>query len=275
MPTAREVISRIYEKPPYIIDENLLHEKGLMFIGGPPKAYKSFLLNSLCYHLTTGTNLFGAFRSHANHTQAAFLVNSPKRVLLFEQEIGEFSLKDRLKPLADSLADEQQALFLDSLYVHSCDRSLRLDQEPKEIEAVIAKVKPDIVCLDPLIEFHHREENSASEMQQVMRGLDYLRDKYGVAIIVTHHCGKPGDRLGADQLRGSSAIFGKGDSYIMLSVHNRASGIIRLEFVVRRGIPIRSLLVKLDWTDLRIRFHDWYSTKSAKSALESAYGSLQ
>lgn len=271
MQSARELVSRVYEKSPYIIDENILHDKGLMFIGGAPKSYKSFVLNTLCMHLATGTPLFGAYRKKARETAPAFRVQKPYRILLFEQEIGDFSLKDRLLPLADTLEELQRSLFLDNVFTHSCDRSLRLDnpEGAAAIGKIIEEVKPDIVIFDPLVEFHHGDENSTQDMSRVMRGVDWIRDRYNVAVIMSHHCGKATElRSGADALRGSSAIFGKGDSYFMLTVHNRGAGIMAVEPTLRRGIPIRRFLIKLDWSGLNFKFVDWATTKSTTDALK-------
>jgi len=273
MQSAQELVSRIYEKSPYIIDENILHNKGLMFIGGPPKAYKSFVLNSVCFHLATGTPLFSAFRKKVRNTIPAFGIQRPYRILLFEQEIGDFSLKDRLLPIANSLPLQQREQFLSNLFTHSCDRSLRLDtaEGAAAVGRLIEEAKPEIVVFDPLVEFHHGDENSTQDMSRVMRGVDWLRDKYAVAVIMSHHCGKATElRAGADALRGSSAIFGKGDSYFMLTVHNRGAGILSVEPTLRRGIPIRRFLVKLDWTTLKVNFVDWATTKTMTETLKEA-----
>lgn len=270
MQSARELVSRTYEKSPYIIDENILHDKGLMFVGGPPKAYKSFVLNTICLHLATGTNLFGATRKKARYESPAFAVQRPYRILLFEQEIGDFSLKDRLLPMANSLPEPQKSLFLDNVFTHSCDRSLRLDNAEGAgvIGKIIEQVKPEIVIFDPLVEFHHGDENSTQDMSRVMRGVDWVRDKFNVAVIMSHHCGKANDlRAGADALRGSSAIFGKGDSYFMLNVHNRGAGILLVEPTLRRGIPIRRFLIRLNWNDLKIRFDSWATNETTRKTL--------
>lgn len=269
MQSARELVSRPFETIPFIIDENILHERGLMFIGGPPKAYKSFMLNTLCLHLTTGTHLFGAFRRKNRRDIPAFGVRRPYRVLLLEQEIGDYSLKGRILAIANGLPQEQRDLFLDNLFTHSCDRTLRLDQQAgtTAIAQLVERTKAEIVLFDPLVEFHHGDENSTKDMSQVMRFVDLLRDNYGTAVIISHHCGKPNDlRAGADALRGSSVIFGKGDAYLMLSVHNRGAGIIAVEPTLRRGIPIRRFLAKLDWQTQQVRFHDWASTKAMTEA---------
>lgn len=273
MQSAKELFNHTFTESPYLINEGILNEQGIMVVGGPPKAYKSFVLNTLCSHLTTGTNLFGAQRISHGRSYPAFCVERTCKVLLFEQEIGDISLRDRLVPLANSLPAESRELFMRNLYTHSCDRNLRLDED-KGINAVAdlaRKVKPDVLIFDPLVEFHHGDENSTKDMSRVMRGLDWLRDRLKAAIILSHHCGKANDmRAGADALRGSSAIYGKGDAYFMLSVHNKGAAIVRIEPTLRRGIPIRDFLVRLDWESCSVRFYDWASSKASKAALLEA-----
>lgn len=275
MQSLNQLLSRVWENPPYLIDEGILNEKGMMVIGGPPKSYKSFVLNSLCCHLTAGTNLFGLYRKPHGKDRSipGFNVSRKCKVLFFEQEIGEYSLKERLVPLVSSLSSEERETIGQNLHIHSCDRDLRLDEDKgiNKIADLARLIRPDVIVFDPLVEFHHGDENSTKDMSRVMRGVDWLKDKFNSAVIMSHHCGKANEmRAGADSLRGSSATFGKGDSFFTLSVHNRGAAIIRVEPVIRRGIPIRDFLLKLDWNTCAMRFYDWASSKASKAALLEA-----
>jgi len=263
MQSARELVSRVFDKSPFIIDEGLLNEGGMLFVGGPPKSYKSFTVNTLIYHLTTGTNLFGAVHKKSRSEHPRFNVQRAYRVLLLEQEIGDFSLKDRIKPLGDTLPEQQRAMFYDNLFTHSCDRELRLDTQDGcyKIRDLCLESKAEILCLDPFVEFHHCDENSTKEMSATLRGVDFLRDSLKIAVIISHHAGKSLTLGGADALRGSSAIFAKGDSYLMLNVHNRSAALIKINPTIRRGIPIRDFLIRLDWSTLTFHFQAWATGK--------------
>jgi hypothetical protein len=117
-----------------------------------------------------------------------------------------------------------------------------------------------VLCLDPLIEFHTSDENSTKDMSMVLRAIDHLRERHHFATIINHHTGKPSPekhREGPDQLRGNSVIFGKGDSYLMIQHLNKTSSIVRIDFTVRRGRPIESVQVRLDWDALQARYFDW------------------
>ena len=251
----------------FIIGSKLLPANGLMVIGGPPKSYKSFVSSTLLYHLATGTNVFDTIRTlHGEQRtlEHAFPVPRPMRVLYLEQEIGFEDTRERLIGVLSHITPEQAALYRSNMWVYSRDMSMRLDREDGclKIESLIEAVKPDVVCIDPLIEFHQQNENDASEMNLVFKNLDILREKHNFAAIICHHTSKPSmhsAKSGADLLRGTSALFGKGDSFLMLNVTNRNAGLIAVDFTIRRGKPISPLTLKLDTDRMQVRFLTWKS----------------
>jgi RecA-family ATPase len=251
-----------------IVNEGLLARNAIMVIGGPPKAYKSFVLDTVLVHLATGTNLFGAYRQKHGRAEDALRVRAPQKVLLFEQEIGEFDLQDRLNAVYGSLTAAQQQLVDQNLHTYSCDARLQLDNQTgvAEVAALCAYVKPDVVAFDPLVEFHTSDENSTKDMSLILRNIDFLRQKYDFATLINHHHGKPtaGDvRQGPDLLRGSSVLYGKADSFLTLAVANRNAKRIGITFTIRRGKPIAPMYVLLD-DAMRARFMEWEHANSKK-----------
>lgn len=272
MQSMRELLAKSFPQQPYLIGEGLLNERSLMFIGAPPKSYKSFLLNTMCINLATGTPLFSATRKNHGRDVIAFPIKRPTRVLLLEQEIGDYDLKERIEPVIRSLSPDERELALSNIYTQSCDFNLRLDTKEgmEQIETLVSQAKPEVVCFDPFFEFHSADENAAHAMSLVLRNLSILRQRFGVSLIITHHTGKPreaNDRSGPDLLRGSSAIYGKGDAYLMMEVRNAPAGIIRIVPTIRRGRPIRAFYIMLDWSDLRAKFYRWSSRKTDKEIL--------
>lgn len=268
----KELLEKEFPENPHFIDEGLLNEGSVMVIGGPPKSYKSFILNSLLINVATGTNAFGAFRKHAGKDHPCFLVPQPRRILLFEQEIGEIDLKARFKDTLAELSSEQSPLLLTNLYTHSTDHSLQLDKPEgvKALDKIIGEIKPDLVAFDPLIEFHTSDENDAQEMSLVLRNLDLLREKHKFTSILSHHTKKPMEGSTGpgtpNRLRGSSALYGKGDAFLMLHVVNREAGIIKVSPTLRRGKPIRDFLLRLNKQDLRFYFDGWSNSSITKNA---------
>lgn len=266
-----QLLGMEFKPEDFIIAEGILNKGSIMFIGGPPKSYKSFILNSLIENLCTGSPLFGIAR---------FPISKPQRVLMLEQEIGYLDLQARMKQTLTSMPTGEQGLLKDNLSIISCDHNYEFstDLGTRNVETAIIATNPDIVALDPFVEFHTEDENSAQAMMKVFHRIDRLREKYGVTIIITHHVMKTqrdDPRQGPSLLRGSGTIFAKGDSYLMVDPGpTRNSGLIRSEFTLRRGKPIDNFYLQIDFSDLRARFSRWgyeNPTAAASSHLSSEY----
>lgn len=275
-----ELLTKSFPPTHHIIQPGLLSKGSILIIGGPPKTYKSFVLTDLLISLATGTPLWGATRSPGGgRTVPAFPISSPKTVLYIEQEVGEMDLQERLLEMVKYMPPQARELCNQNIRVRSCDRRIRLDdpEGTKRLAHVIHDANsPDIVALDPLIEFHGSDENSAQEMAYVFHHLDMLRETFGFASLINHHTTKPvkdNPRKGPDLLRGSSVIFGKGDSYIIIDQPDRRKiGRLVLDFTLRRGKPIGSLRLKLNLDTLRMEFDGW--TKANEEEKESKVTSI-
>lgn len=268
----RELITKPVESAPFLIDEGILNVGSILVIGGPPKSYKSFILNTIIQHLINATPLFGAHSRRHGREVSRFTCPRPCRVLLLEQEIGEYDLKNRFGEQLKLIGEKEREALLSNLYIHSCDHMLQLDNQVgvNTIDAVIASVKPDVVIFDPLIEFHTADENDTQSMTRILRNIDFLREKHKFTTILSHHTRKPSDQFGGttpgtpDRLRGNSALYGKGDAFLMLSVVNRNSGIVRINATLRRAKPIKDFYVRLNRKTLQFEFEDFHSTENEK-----------
>lgn len=268
-----------------LISEGILKNNAIGILGGPPKSYKSFITQSLAVDLAIGSSsLFLASRKNHGRDQIAFSITRPLRILVLEQEVGEDDLEDRLKPLYESLPDDHKDLMCNNLFTHSLDHDLQLDKKEgmQAMESIVGEVKPDVLILDPLIEFHTSNENDTQSMSTVLRNLDLLREKFNpLAVWINHHEGKEGavPREGADRLRGNSVIYGKGDTFLMLRVANPNAMIVNCSFTLRRGKRIKPFAVKIDSTSLRTFFHKWGSEKIANGEvadiIEDRKGAVQ
>lgn len=187
----------------------LVPRRSMCFLGGPPKLGKSLLALNLGLSVAAGVPFLGRFAT----------VRS--RVLLIEAEVGLAGLQRRLRAMkAGHSADLTGSNFL---VVSKGD----LGRRPPKIDdpegfavfrGLLEHHKPDLVIIDPLSRFHSMtDENSAGAMLGVLEQFDALVTEFGCSILVVHHHRKPGREegdIGAQALRGSSAIFGFGDSYL-------------------------------------------------------------
>jgi hypothetical protein len=253
-----------------LIGGGLLNDDSMMGMVGAAKTFKSLLDLTTIADLLTARPLFGAHRSdHGRNTLAAFPIRQSRKVLLIEQEMGPLDMRERLLPIYNSLSAAQQAVFDENLLVRSFDHTIQLDtvDGTRILEGILARHRPDVLILDPLIEFHTSNENDTQSMNKIMRGLDAMRQKYRpLALIFIHHEGHPTTtpRQGIGRFRGNTVIGGKVDSAILVNVHNRPARILRLDFVLRRGRPIDSLYVQLDADTLRAEFLCWHRDPERK-----------
>ena len=92
------------------------------------------------------------------------------------------------------------------------------DRDMDAIAESIEYHKPDLVMIDPIINFFSGEENSNSEIHEMLSRVDKLIELFKVAVIIAHHTGKErADDLSFMSARGGSAFAGWMDSGIKLS----------------------------------------------------------
>lgn len=266
----RQLFAKDIPPERWIIADGLLPIGGLLILAGQPKAGKSYTLNALCYAMVTATPALGAQRVLAGGRIApVFTVDRPRRVLVFEQELGQLDYRSRWRSIVDNESPTHKALILDNLFSRSMDFSLLLDQPGVDlIAAEIEEVKPDVVCFDPLAKFHASEENSATEMGRVMRSLSIIRARFGVSVVVLHHEAKPSEhRQGGAAGRGSSVIFADCDAWMSQRMVNRNAMIAHASFEVRRAKPLRSLTMQCDERELML-FDHWGKPKRGRPESE-------
>lgn len=257
----------------FVVDSGLVPLGGLVFVGGPPKSYKSFLLLTMGLQMACGLPIFGACVRHAGSASFRFGVVRPMRVLIVEQELGWIDDRVRLLPMWQSLDKEHRELIGENLHIEAAPYGMnslvRLDNEESDrhylIEA-IDKVKPDILILDPLSMFHRLEENSARDMSLLMRNIAVIRNRFKLkGTIVSHHTSKPRNEgititdAPPDLLRGSSVLFATGDSYIMVSrlVGDR----VRLDFTLRRHKPITAMVGAINENSGMLEYREWVADR--------------
>ena len=121
--------------------ENLWMRDAVGILGGPPRAYKSWLALDMAVSVASGTPCLGTFP-----------VPCPGPVLLFAAEDSPSSLRSRLESITRA-----RHVALDELDVRviTADR-LRLDQpdDQQRFQATVALHQPQVVILDPLVRIH-------------------------------------------------------------------------------------------------------------------------
>jgi RecA-family ATPase len=272
-----ELLDETFPEENHIIGSGLLTNMGMLVIGGPPKTYKSFICNSIAYHLVTATPLFGADRAvRGVEREFTFPIKSSHKVLLLEQEIGRQNIQGRFQQLVAKVDPASRILVREKVFINSKDHEMNLDTERGRvyIARIVEKVKPGVVCFDPLMEFHNSDENSASEMAKVLHGIDWLQERFPFSSILVHHLSKPtrdNPRKGPDMLRGSSVLHGKGDSFMLLTPNQKEQGVVHVDFTIRQGRPIDGMTIAIDFDTLHAKFQHWDRSNQDRKSVRSRF----
>lgn len=221
--------------------EDLWLAEACGLIGGQPKVCKSWLGLDMAVSVASGTPCLGHF-----------LVKAQGPTLVFLAEDAASEVRQRVDGISKSRGIAIAALPLSIITAPT----LRLDFEDdqKRLAATIAKLKPKLVLLDPLVRLHRLDENNAREISGLLGYLRELQRQFHTAIVLTHHSSKRAYSRPGQGLRGSSDLHAFGDSNAYLTrrddqieltlEHRSASALepIRLELQVNdEGAALRPL----------------------------------
>ena len=185
----------------YII-KNWIAENSISVVYGPSNVGKSFFCMSLAYHIAAGEEWVG---------------NKIKRgsVLYLATEGGR-AFENRLYALHKKHGFNDVSLAVRPSPINLYDA----EEDIAKIEAIMAEIgkrmEPvTVLVIDTLARATagQMDENNNSEMSKLIAGLDAIRERTGVHIMLVHHSGKDTSK-GA---RGASALRAACDTEIELS----------------------------------------------------------
>ena len=190
------------QKPRWLVDSLWLSE-AVGIIGGAPKSCKSWLCLDLAVSVASQTPCLGRFS--VNHAGTA---------LIYLAEDSLAAVKARIEGICKS-----RSLNLKDIELYTITASsLRLDAEADQnrLRAMVEKLKPRLLVLDPLVRLHRLDENNASEMSGLLSFFRKLQREFQMAIILVHHAGKRSHARAGLNLRGSTDLHAFGDSNLYL-----------------------------------------------------------
>jgi len=199
-------------------------------IGGAPKVGKSWFGLDLAVSVASGTPCLGHFEAERG------------LALIYLAEDGLPAQRKRIAAIC-----EHRGRSIESLDLHVITAPvLRLDvpADRERLSTAVARLRPKLLVLDPLVRLHRLDENSALDISGLLSFLRELQRAHDVAIALVHHASKKHRARPGQALRGSSDIHAFGDDLAHLVKPNEQDLVLTLEHRHAPSIdPLRLRLV--------------------------------
>jgi hypothetical protein len=216
-------------EPEWLI-EGVWQYHGVNFLVGPPKrARKSTLRRYWLACTLMGIKPFGQYEIGRPVKRALVMLveDHPGNERKVMDAIFRASGHDGLIPKVD--------------FATPIGFSLNNGEHLGQLLNLVEERKYDLVIIDPLIEFHSCDENSASDMRRVALALRALAEK--CCVVVIHHSSKPplqGNMFGSsrtvgESLRGSGVLGGIADTTIRSHAIGTHKHRIKLHFEAKQA----------------------------------------
>lgn len=175
--------------------ENIWVDKSRGLIAGNPGVGKTWLALDMLISVASGLPCLGKYPVKQGS------------VLLMEEEASELNLARRLHSMARARGINASNFN----NVHLATRQFaKVPRDTAEIGLYILENDIKLVVFDSLRRFHGAEENSSSEMQEVLDSFGRLNSLTGASIVLIHHLSKSSDTNSKplfERLRGSSDLW--------------------------------------------------------------------
>lgn len=184
--------------------EHLWVDQAVGFVGGMPKAGKTWLALELAVAVASGRPCLGRYA-----------VARRGHVLIYAAEDSAHAIKQRVRDIAASrgLADfDRLAVGL----ITEPNLRLDLEEHQQRLALTIDRLRPKLLVLDPLVRLHRSDENSAGDIARLLDYLRQLQRNFALAIILVHHVRKSAAALPGQALRGSGDLHAWSDSNLYL-----------------------------------------------------------
>ena len=188
--------------------DKFIFERGRILLLGKPKIGKSHWIGAFATAAATGTKFMGK------------PFPRPMKVMWLQAEIIDAYIRDRVDLYLKAYEKDKEKTDLlgENLIVTGrLQKNLMRDADIEMVARSIEFHEPDMIMIDPVINFFSGEENKNEDVQKFLSRVDKLIDTYRVTAILAHHTGKERqDDMSFMSARGGSAFAGWFDSGIKL-----------------------------------------------------------
>ncbi len=264
-----ELLQKTFPATDAMLASGLMDKGGAIIISGPQKIGKSLFATQLALCLASQRSFLGFEVGPAAY-----------RTLILQAEVGEKRMQERfLKQTrgfpADALNRVMSASVFSSVQLDKPEAVLEIHEALEHLRQPDPDQKlPDLLIIDPLVNFHSGDENVAKDMTKVINVLNEFRAK-GVAVVLVHHHSKGGAEKAnvGHRLRGSTVLPGWYDSHFSLDWNNKERTSVKLDFEVRHDEAPETKVLKLNSETLQ--FEDQNDESSQIGLVVSAVEELK
>ena len=188
--------------------DKFIFERGRVLLLGKPKIGKSHWIGAFATAASTGSKFMGKEFPR------------PMKVMWLQAEIIDAYIRDRVELYLKSYEQHSEMIELidqNLVVTGRLQKNLMRDADIDMVARSIEFHEPDMIMIDPVINFFSGEENKNEDVQKFLSRVDKLIDTYRVTAILAHHTGKERqDDMSFMSARGGSAFAGWFDSGVKL-----------------------------------------------------------
>ena len=195
--SVNELLKIKLKETPYIVD-GLVIEEDINAITAKTGVGKSLFVLKMAEAIDEGKPFLDQYKTQK------------KKVLILDLEMSEHSIVDRVQTVI-----ENKDCGINIFYKNNFDFGNKND-----IEILIEKIREEnfgVLIVDTFSAAHLKEENSNTEMAQILQEMRRVINKTNCTIIFLHHHGKGNAYKNSDKGRGATAIADKLSSYVSLT----------------------------------------------------------
>ena len=222
--SGEDLMNTDFEENPIMI-ESILGEKEVALFSGSTGIGKSVLTLNIAMHV--GSSIVNNIWD--------FKVNCQIPTLFIQSENTAMATKKRIQMISQgniALANGARNCCFPSMSLNDIRVTGQSLTDQNFVDFVIEKITEAGVKLtvyDPLISFHHGDENDNSCMRRALDSITSICDKTNTSAIVIHHLGKDYFRSSTFSGRGASAIGDWADNGFLMEPGKRdKAGLIKM-----------------------------------------------
>ena len=216
---------------PRVLVEGLLHEGSKMLISGGSKARKTWALMDLGISVHAGSPFLGLKTTQAN-------------VLFINLELQDAFTQERCSAIrrAKGLANVK-GMDIWNLRGYSCD----ISKLRKQLMAGIRQGNYGLIIIDPIYKVYgRRDENSVSDVAEIMHELEIIINETGAAVAFSAHQTKgiQSSKESIDRVSGSGAFARDVDSGLILTAHDQEDCYTAEASILRNFPPFQPFVLR-------------------------------